>query len=317
MKKYLIPSCGKFYKANLHMHSTVSDGRMSPEEIKKAYKEKGYSIVAYTDHDWLVTHHELTDDSFLAITGVEIAFNDFTHNIGRAMKTYHVNLLAKTPDISVCPPAEYAYSQQAVNKFIERANKAGFLTSYNHPIYSMQNFSEYGELKGLWGVEVYNHIGAMDGLDENENAFSDLLRQNQKVVPLATDDSHFSHTCFGGWVMVKSEKLDYLSIMQALERGDMYSTTGPEIKELYFENGKVYVKTSPVKSIALVQERRHGKRHYANDGEFMTETVFDISEYLSENSTPNLPCVPYIRLIITDEKGNKAYTRAYFMEELE
>ena len=40
MKKYLISDKGRFFKANLHCHSTVSDGRLSPEEIKKAYMEK-------------------------------------------------------------------------------------------------------------------------------------------------------------------------------------------------------------------------------------------------------------------------------------
>ena len=35
MKKYLIKKTGKFYKANLHCHTTVSDGAKTPEEIKK------------------------------------------------------------------------------------------------------------------------------------------------------------------------------------------------------------------------------------------------------------------------------------------
>ena len=44
MKQYLLKK-GNWYKANLHCHTTVSDGRFSPEEIKKIYSEKGYSIV--------------------------------------------------------------------------------------------------------------------------------------------------------------------------------------------------------------------------------------------------------------------------------
>ena len=51
MKKYLLPQIGCFYKANLHCHTTVSDGSITPEEIKNIYKGKGYSVVAYTDHD--------------------------------------------------------------------------------------------------------------------------------------------------------------------------------------------------------------------------------------------------------------------------
>ncbi|MBQ9133249.1 MAG: PHP domain-containing protein, partial [Clostridia bacterium] len=72
MKKYLLPPGGQFYKANLHCHTTCSDGKLSPESVKEAYKAKGYSIVAYTDHFLLVPHNELTDDDFLALNAVEL-----------------------------------------------------------------------------------------------------------------------------------------------------------------------------------------------------------------------------------------------------
>ena len=39
------------FKANLHSHSTLSDGKLSPAELKKIYKEHGYSVLAVTDHD--------------------------------------------------------------------------------------------------------------------------------------------------------------------------------------------------------------------------------------------------------------------------
>ena len=45
MKKYLLKNVGNFYKANLHVHTTVSDGDFSPEEVKQMYMDKGYSIV--------------------------------------------------------------------------------------------------------------------------------------------------------------------------------------------------------------------------------------------------------------------------------
>ena len=62
MRKYLLPDSGNFYKANLHVHTTVSDGQMTPEEIKRIYKEHGYSIVAFTDHEIMIPHTDLADD---------------------------------------------------------------------------------------------------------------------------------------------------------------------------------------------------------------------------------------------------------------
>ena len=35
MRKDLLPREGRFYKANLHAHSTVSDGHYTPEELKQ------------------------------------------------------------------------------------------------------------------------------------------------------------------------------------------------------------------------------------------------------------------------------------------
>ena len=76
MKKYLISPELNWYRANMHCHTTVSDGYYSPEDIKKAYKDMGYSIVAYTDHEIIRTHNELTDDEFLAITSSEFSITD-------------------------------------------------------------------------------------------------------------------------------------------------------------------------------------------------------------------------------------------------
>ena len=67
MKKYLITKTGNFYKANLHCHTNLSDAILSPEEIKREYKARGYSIVAYTDHDVLIPHNDLRDENFLPL----------------------------------------------------------------------------------------------------------------------------------------------------------------------------------------------------------------------------------------------------------
>ena len=72
MKKHLLPEGGAWYKANLHCHSTISDGKLTPEELKKVYTEKGYSIIAYTDHNVMLDHSDLNDENFLALVGYEL-----------------------------------------------------------------------------------------------------------------------------------------------------------------------------------------------------------------------------------------------------
>lgn len=77
MKRVLIDKEKKFYKANLHTHSTYSDGRLSVEEIKESYKKRGYSVVAFTDHEHLIDNSHLNDEDFLAITSCEVAIKEF------------------------------------------------------------------------------------------------------------------------------------------------------------------------------------------------------------------------------------------------
>ena len=45
--------------ANLHTHSTHSDGPYSPTEIVKVAKAEGYRAVAITDHDTASAYPEL------------------------------------------------------------------------------------------------------------------------------------------------------------------------------------------------------------------------------------------------------------------
>ena len=73
MTSELLPK-GPSFKANLHCHSTVSDGKLSPAEVKATYQALGYQIVAYTDHEILVPHKDLSDENFLALHGVEVTF---------------------------------------------------------------------------------------------------------------------------------------------------------------------------------------------------------------------------------------------------
>ena len=72
MVKYLLTDKKKYYKANLHCHTTVADGADTPEQMKEAHKAHGYSILAYSDHCIMVPHPELKDDEFLPLTACEL-----------------------------------------------------------------------------------------------------------------------------------------------------------------------------------------------------------------------------------------------------
>jgi len=341
MKTYLLPENGNFYKANLHMHTTVSDGRMTPEETKEAYKKRGYSVVAYTDHEGLVSHAKLTDEEFVAITSYEVATNNgITPMDFRFEKTYHMNLYAKDPLKDISPvfnmellwiekvlehmskeaqevnwPREYTI--ESMNKLIERVKEDGFLVCLCHPNWSLQNYPDYAGLKGLWGVECYNTCSTIHGYPDTMQPIDDLLQMGERVFPVAADDAHGSkddpNDCFGGFVMIKAEKLDYDTIMAALEKGDFYASSGPSIEELYLEDGTLHIKTSPAAKIEVITERRV---RWCLNGENMTEASFDLSDYMEKSHAVSGQHWPsYFRVNVYDAAGEQAHTRAFFEEE--
>ena len=337
MKKYLLPNGNKFYKANLHVHTTVSDGAMSPEEIKRIYMEKGYSVVAFTDHEVMVPHPELTDEHFVALTSTEISTNNRTDCDFCYAKTYHLNIYSpdenkncfNTFDKSKmwlehsfefiteeqeATQHERIYDISDVNKVIQMANDEGCLVSYNHPVWSLQNYSDYADLKGLWGIELYNTGCARNGYFDTAQPFDDLLRKGERIFPLATDDAHLLRDCFGGYVMISAKDLTYKSIFEALKNGDFYASTGPEINEISIDNGVVTVKCSSVAFVGLSTENRHlfAKRDEEN---LLTEVQFDIGWHLEMEKSGPLD-YQYIRITLMDEYGNVAYSRAYFLDEI-
>lgn len=313
MRKYLLPEGGKFYKANLHSHSTVSDGVKTPEELKEMYKAVGYSVFAYTDHDNFVRHNELTDDEFLVINGHEAScVEDILDPEYAWRKVCHLCLLAPTPDVEVAPMARdfgKGYSHEKVNKLIKSAKDAGFFVTYNHPTWSRENYEDYMVYEGFDCLEISNFNCIAGGTPEyNEAKYDDMLRAGKRIYCISDDDNHNTHyfnDSFGGFAMIKAEKLEYETVFAALMRGDFYASEGPEIYELYLEDGDVTIKTSPASSINFSCSSRRGKNVVPKGEGLVSEGTFHLKDDES-----------YFRVTVTAPNGKKAYTRAYFLDEI-
>ena len=342
MKRYLLPNEGKFYKANLHMHTTISDGRMTLEETKTEYQKRGYSIVAFTDHEIMLPHEDLTDENFLAITSVEYACNKPTPvNDFSDVTAVHINIYSPEPGRTYSPifsenrfwiehtkqyvtdemrKSDYKmlYGVDKINHMIRLANEQGFLVSYNHPVWSLQNYTDYADLKGVWGVEVYNHGSWISGRPDTVVPLDDILRQGERVLPLATDDSHTIRDMFGGFVMIKATALEYDTIMTALEKGDFYASNGPQIHELYLDGDILHVSCSPAVEIHVTTADRYtpSTRGY---NRLHTEADIDLSrcKKFAEDELAHTDMKPYFRVTVRDEHGNCAYSRPYYWDEFQ
>ena len=346
MKQYLLPPDGGAFKANLHCHSTVSDGRLTVGEIKEHYMKNGYSVIAYTDHDVLVPHDELNEEGrFLALHGYEMEVNeegfgglksgDLTFG---SAKTAHICLIAKSPDnlTQVCynkdryiwgnalaykPQLSFEsddyirrYSHEGVSEMIRLGREHGFFVTYNHPTWSMESYPDYSGYEGMHAAEIWNTGCERCGFPEyNDHCYDDLLRQGKRIFCTATDDNHngapldspLSDAC-GGWVVIRCAKLEYECVTDALERGSFYSSTGPEIRDFWFEDGEIRVTTSPACRINFITGARHTGAVGAKPGEVVTEASF----------RPDRARDGYVRVDVVDARGAHADTNAVWMDEL-
>lgn len=330
--KHLLPQV-PYYKANLHTHSTVSDGKLTPEEVKAAYKAEGYSILALTDHSATVCHQDLSEEDLLMLTGVEMSIDAPEPSI----KTTHLCMLSKDPSLQwipfrdpevlehmqayldqcQCENMDNSYTPEAINAIIAKANEKGFLVTYNHPTWSLESYPDYAPLKGLWAMEYRNSESLSSGFDENNSrVYQDLLCLGNRLMPVMADDMHIAVKKNGArvlganWTMVGAQKLEYSAVMEALERGDLYSSCGPTIESLTWDQGKLRVTCSPAARIQVVTQRRAAR---LAQGEALTEAEFDLSPWQRKSEgDPNA----FFRLIVTAADGTYAVTRAYFLDEL-
>ena len=342
--RYLLPKEGRFYKANLHAHSTLSDGVLTPEDMKRRYKEHGYSILAITDHEFIYDHSAMTEPDFLMINGYEAYVRETSDPTQtRMMKTAHLNFIAKTPDVNkhICVDPAYckyilrqmkledipragdfctrSYTPGFINRMIREANENGYLVFYNHPAWSRETLSVVAQYRGLMGVEVYNTgICVYEGYPNDDTyTYDELLRAGQRLAAFANDDNHNRapldgplDDSYGGFNMIKAEKLDYPTVIEAIEKGNFYCSTGPLIDNLYVENGVLKADCQPVREVFLITEGRSFTEE--RPSHFKTEP----GQSLTHVEFPILPEDGYMRLEFVDHEGKKAFTRAYFTDEL-
>jgi len=314
MKKSLLPETGTFYKANLHSHSTCSDGTMTPEEMKQAYMAKGYSIIAYTDHGKLITHNELTDARFLALNGLEIGLGEFKKDDPRynIRRNCDIGLIAPRDNVTEKPalhisPARYA--PEVVLDIIQTYRDAGFFVIYNHPTWSMERYSDYMQYRGMHAMEMVNYGCVVSGFPEhNDRIYDDLLLGGRRIFCIAADDNHNKPgkpDSFGAFTVIKAQSLTYTAVTDALFAGHFYASEGPEIRELYVEDGTLNVRTSPAKRINIITPTKVCRSVSAGDGGNVCEASLHLD-----------PVYRYVRVTVTDEWGRHAYSNAYFMDEV-
>lgn len=332
MSKYLISPDKKQYKANLHCHSTLSDGKKTPEELKEMYQRNGYEVLAITDHEIPKSHNDLTDEHFLMLTGYECYIRpdkDAAYDVYQ--EEVHLNLFARDPknEKMICYNNKYCkylqekekealqkagsqktreYSIAYINQYIKTAKEHGYIVAYNHPYWSMEPEERILSYEGLFSVEMCNYSSyLMNHLEYNAALYDKMMRAGMQMYCHAADDNHNKYPeghpqcdSFGGFTMILSDSLTYDGIFQAMERGEMYASMGPLIHEISVDGDKLHVECSPVASIHLYFGSKTPARAVAEEGEALSSADFIIDGRAQ-----------YIRISIFDKEGKAADTRGY------
>ena len=78
MRPNVFANPGEYFKGNLHTHSNLSDGLLSPEEVCLRYKNEGYQFICLSDHLLGIYNYPIVDTSkyrdenFTTLLGAEV-----------------------------------------------------------------------------------------------------------------------------------------------------------------------------------------------------------------------------------------------------
>ena len=291
---------GRFFRGNLHTHSTRSDGRLTPEAVCRYYRQMGYHFVSITDHFMERFQYPLTDasachsDDFITLMGAELHAPETCTG-----ELWHILAVGLPRDFAPNAPDETGVSLAA------RAMDSGAYVAVAHPAWYNLSEEDVIALGQVHAIETINGVSA----DHNDRIDSwymvdVMLARGYRYNAVATDDAHFKpdfNDTARGWAWVKSESLTPDSILDALKRGEYYSSTGPEIYDIQVTPGDcVRVKCSPASSVFVTSK---GAWTVYRHGNGITEAELNIRR-LNQ---------PYCRVTVRDAHGGRAWSNPIWL----
>jgi hypothetical protein len=292
MSLEVFQNSGRFFRGNLHTHSTRSDGRLAPEEVVRHYRDAGYDFIALTDHFLarysfpIVDTRPFRTNRFTTILGAEVHAPANSHG-----DDWHI--------LAVGIPDDFAPTAQRESgvELAQRAVDAGAFVAIAHPQWSSLSVEDGRSLPMAHAVEIYNHGCALEcGRGDGTALLDHLLNGGRRSTAIATDDAHFrfDDAC-GGWVMVKAEENDPDALLGALKTGSFYSSTGPEIHFAEVSGGILHVECSPVVNIAAVGR---GCRAVHVQGRQLTRGELPLDRFAGD----------WFRFLVTDAAARSAWS---------
>jgi len=300
---------GVWLKGNLHSHTTRSDGQASPQELADWYDRNGYDFLAITDHNTITDVAALKTEQLLLIAGVEFGYCP-KGDPGFVLDMLGVNV-SKFPEF-LDPEEKNCIRYDAEmnpQQIIDWVNEAGGIAIMCHPYFMINMIEPYLRYHSYLGLEAYNYVcEEMCGRGHHEIYWDALLFRGKKLLGFATDDSHACQ--FGyAWIEVKAEKKDTASILDAIRKGNYYSTNGVRIFDVTLTDGVLRISFDRPCDVVVQPTIGAITRSYENKAEL----VDGKPRYSVERRIP--ADLDWFRVELIDAHGKKAYLNPVWLKD--
>jgi hypothetical protein len=285
---------GRFFKGNLHTHSTASDAAHPPETVARLYRDAGYDFLAITDHF-------LAKFDFPIVDTTPFRTNSFTTLLGAEV---HAPALASGEAwhiLAVGLPADFAPTRpdETGPELAARCVAAGAFVALAHPEWYGLTLADAATIPDAHAVEIYNHTSEVrTGRGGGAALIDQMLASGRRPLIIATDDAHFrADDAFGGFVMVKAEANEPEALLEALKAGAFYASQGPLIHDVVFDGTTVRVTCSPAKAVLALGLAPAATQVF---GEDLTDATLDLSGAVARGGV--------VRLVVVGADGRRAWT---------
>jgi hypothetical protein len=296
----------RWYKGNTHTHTINSDGDSTPDEVVRWYREQGYNFLVLTDHNFLTKTDGLNalhaaEEQFIVIRGEEIS--DVFEK-----KPIHVNGLNVEQTVK---PQGGKSVLDVIQRNVNAIRDAQGVPHINHPNFGWAiTANELKQVENNKLFEIYNGHplvnnqggGGKPGLEEMWDA---ILSSGKLLYGIAVDDAHHFKDPWNrnssrpgqGWICVRAERLSSEAILEAMERGNFYASTGVVLTD--------YQATGKGITITISEEKtsKYRVQFIGKNGRLLSEVITNPAIYQFRGDEA------YVRAKIIESNGKIAWTQ--------
>ena len=309
----------RWYKGNIHTHTTESDGDAEPHKVVSWYRRHGYDFLVLSDHNHLTVLDYAGRRRFkrpLMVRGEEVSANI---QVGEV--PIHINGIGLS---RVVEPIDADGIVETIQANVNAILGAGGIASINHPNFHWAFTDEHiKQVVGASLLEVFNgvnlnNIYGAPGRPSAEEIWDGVLTAGRVIYGVATDDSHHYHDFHPGmanpgrgWVVVRAAELSEEAVVEALASGNFYASTGVDISELEVSKDAISLRIEQEWSQVFGNVREWDQVYTT---EFIGRGGRKLDEQTGQEPSYRISGDEgYVRARVTGSSGVRAWTQPVFL----